>query len=279
MKSLLIAIALLLVAPVSASADDFNPDGWTLLGSKKVKPGKKVNLSVEGTGFYDELTFVVEGVDLQVNSLTVSPESGDKTKVDESHAFADTARSWTVSVTKSSGFNLKLTTSGKTKRAGKLYVYGRDSARAVLAPRLVQQGAIPAPNQGASAASLVPVRYNVSSPEPIVDTSWSPEGWTLLGEDDVDLIDDVVEIKKKKSTWDAIALVTDGDDVTVESVELSLGGKKAKTQREDIEKDFTGGDHVRVIEIAGGRRAVSKVRLQYRKHRVDASTRVLIYAR
>ncbi len=109
--------------------------------------------------------------------------------------------------------------------------------------------------------------------------TWSAEGWTLLGEDEVDLIDDYVEIGKKKSTWDEVALVADGDAIHVEAVELTLGGKKPRVQREELAKELDGDSRVRVIEIAGGRRTVSKVRLQYKKHRLDASTRVQIYAR
>ncbi len=108
---------------------------------------------------------------------------------------------------------------------------------------------------------------------------WTANGWVLLGEDEVDLIDDTVEFKKSKSTWDSIALVADGDPVHLETVELTTRGKKTKVQREEIAKDLGGDARVRVVEIAGGRRALSKVRLQYKKLQRDASTRLQIYAR
>ncbi len=98
------------------------------------------------------------------------------------------------------------------------------------------------------------------------------DGWTLLGEDEVDLIDDVVEIDRDHSTWSKIAIVVEGDPVDVEAVELTFGGKKPKVQREDQARSG-------VIEIKGRRRAVSKVRLQYKKQRLDGSSRALIYAR
>lgn len=278
MKAALVTLALLLVAPMSVSADEFNPDGWTHLGTKKVKPGKKVSLEVAGSGFYDELTFVAEGSDLKIDKVSV--EAGGLAHIGRPEATS--LQQLTISVTTASEFEVRIWTKGKAKRAGKVHVYARASSR----PAPVKLSTGPAtltPAAGpATAASIVPVGRPYVAPEPTVDDSFTLDGWTLLGEDEVDLIDDVVEIKrKKKATWGQIALVAAGDPFHVEAVELTLGGKKKKkkVQREEVAKDFAGEDSVRVIEIAGSRRAVSKVRLQYKKYRLDASSRVQIYAR
>lgn len=154
------------------------------------------------------------------------------------------------------------------------------TATEVVATVETTQAAEPAPTRHVLAPSTPKPKARAASPDPLS----SMEGWTLLGEDEVDLIDDYIEIQKQKATWDKIAIVADGDAIRVEAVELTLAGKskkkqQPKVQREEVAQDFAGDDRVRVIEIAGSRRAVSKVRLQYKKHRLDASSRVKIYAR
>lgn len=106
-------------------------------------------------------------------------------------------------------------------------------------------------------------------------------GWQLIGEDEVDLIDDevVVAKKKRKATYSQIKVVVVGDAVKLRTLDVHLGGKKAKTQREALEQTYGDGDDSVVIDIPGKRRSIQKVRLQYQKHKLDASTKVRIYAR
>ncbi len=105
----------------------------------------------------------------------------------------------------------------------------------------------------------------------------SLDGWTLLGEDEVDLIEDQIEIDRPKSTWAEVALVVTGDAVDVESLAVHFKGKD-DVQRAELGVTFEDGTSRR-IEVNGKRRAIEKVQLRYRKHRLDASTRVRVYAR
>jgi hypothetical protein len=105
-----------------------------------------------------------------------------------------------------------------------------------------------------------------------------PGSWTLLAEDEVDLIDEELDIARSKSTWSEVKLVVSGDAVTLKTVELQLAGKAKQRQREELEESYGEGDS-QVIEISGRRRAIKKIRLTYEKHRLDADTRVQVYAR
>lgn len=109
--------------------------------------------------------------------------------------------------------------------------------------------------------------------------TWSPDGWTLLGEDDVDLIEDEVEVDRSKSTWSEVAIVVTGDAVKVNTVELALAGKGHKLQQAEIAQTFTADSAPRVIEVTGKRRTIEKVRLTYKKHTLDGETRVQVWAR
>ncbi len=123
-------------------------------------------------------------------------------------------------------------------------------------------------------AKAVIVAFAHPTPRPI------PNPWTLLGEDEVDLVDDVVTVAREASTWGKVKLVVVGDPVRVTSVELGLRRRKksAKIQRAPLVADLADGDS-RVIEIRGRRRSISRVRIHYERDRLDASTKVQVWAR
>jgi len=109
--------------------------------------------------------------------------------------------------------------------------------------------------------------------------TWDDDGWTLIGEDVVDLVEDEVTIARDDSTWDKVAIVAIGDDVTIKALEVQRAGKSDKRQRAAIGERLTDGSRTRIIELTGKRRAIEKVRLQYKKHKLDGATRVQVYAR
>ncbi len=129
-----------------------------------------------------------------------------------------------------------------------------------------------APSKAATATTTAPVTV-------AADPAWSSDGWTLLGEDDVDLVDDEVEVNRRKSTWGEVAIVVTGDAVTLNTVELGLVGKGRKSQQAELGETVSADSSPQVIEVAGKRRAIDKVRLTYKKHTLDARTRVQVWAR
>ncbi len=132
----------------------------------------------------------------------------------------------------------------------------------------------------ASSAMVTGPETGSSLAAPAADTSgWSAEGWTLLGEDDVDLIEDEVEVDRRKSTWSEVAIVVTGDAVQLDAVELALGGKGRKRLRTDIAQIFRADSRPRIIALTGKRRTIDKVRLTYTKHTLDGQTRVQVWAR
>jgi hypothetical protein len=278
----------------TASSEDvaFVDAEWTSLGDTRLDGSKAGTVQLDNVRVWPALAFVSLDSDLDVLAVTFHTSTGEWIPY-LTMKFRDGARTITVdlpSATAVTSIDFEYTVIGGNET--RLEVFGMPKAMRVPTAAPSTDGA--AEREVVYADSVKTERVAQSIAEPDDDLAppkpraprlrnadaptYDPDGWTLIGEDDVDLVDDEIEVRREKSTWSEIKLVVDGDEVTLAAVELELAGRQHKLQREQVEEAYGEGSS-RVIAIPGKRRAIEKVRLQYKKHKLDASTRVQIYAR
>jgi len=264
----LLALAMVaLLGGVARAEDELDPDEWVLLGTSEVVPNLVISLSPEG-GLIDQLAIVasagaltLDKVDILANHSTL--ERLMATSLDQT----STTKLIDLERPRKKLARVTLRTSGVSKGA-EIMIYGHLSESATVASTVGEQ-------TETTRAFATPRKVSTARRLGASDA----DGWTLLGEDEVDLIDDEVEINRGKSTWSQLKVVVIGDAVKLTTLDVHLGGKKPKVQREEPDQTYGEGDDSFVIDIAGKRRAIEKVRLQYRKHSLDAVTRIQVYAR
>jgi len=244
---------------VLASTSTWSSAGWTELGTEELD-GERFAILWSSLDIPMDQLALVPTADLEVSRMGAHLRDGD----DEAR-FEETRRTaWR----RGEAHLIDLTT--QPSAVGVKLVYFSYIINGASSAEVTLYGMPRNPTTGATV---------VSTPASGPADPWIADGWTLIGEDQVDLIEDEVVIDRDDSTWSKLAVVATGDEVTLESMEVHLAGKAEKVHRTEISETLTDGTRSRIIDITGKRRAIEKVRLQYKKHKLDGSTRVQVYAR
>ncbi len=249
MKSLVVLVALLV--PASAAADELDRAEWTrILQSTTVIVEGETTIEIpRDVGAVDELTIVVESGSISFDEVSIVDGGSTLERL--------------MDVTLDDNNPRKAIDLGKSRRHLERVVVNVTALHGAVSIALYAHGGL----------SRDPARLVNTSPSAMTEN-----GWTLLGEDDVDVVDDEIVVTRKRSTWSKIAIVVESAEITVQTIELTFRGKARKPQRSDLYEDLGHGE-AQVVEIRGRRRGISKIRLQYRKHDTSASTQVQVWAR
>jgi hypothetical protein len=248
-----------LLGGVARAEEEFDPEEWDKLATLEVHGSVSASI---GDGTYDQLAIVVLDGWVELSRVRVLGGGTLERLTDDRHlGVTDATKIIDLWRARSNLDSVSLDVE-ETSGDARVAIYGR-----------IVEGSLT--DDSVAETTTTTVRSAPHRLAPLAEDAT----WIYLGEDEVDLIDDEIVIDKKKATWSQVKVVVVGDAVKLRTLDLHLGGKKSKVQTEELEQTYGDGDDSVVIDIPGKRRAIKKVRLQYKKHKLDASTRVQVYAR
>jgi hypothetical protein len=233
--------------------------GWTLLGGQAVGGRKDRDTFNVGKyeGKFDQVQMNVLDSDLEVLDMTIVFSNGERWQPKVKHSFKEGQRSRAIDLPGEGRVISKIElTYANTPGGGKAYVelYGRSRKH---------------PNPG-------PLPPHMPQPTP---AAFNPQGWTLLGSQNVNgrRDRDTIRVGKRKGGFDQLTLVVTESDLDLNDFTIVFtGGQKWSPK---VKHTFKEGARTRAIDLPGKDRTISRIELAYANLPGGGKAKVEVYGR
>ena len=244
--------------PPPPSRDDWDPKGWTLLGSQAVDGKRDRDVYKVGRtgGKFDRIMLVVKESDLELVDFVVTFENGTKVEPKLRHTFREGARTRGIDLPGDVRLIRQIDVQYGNLRGGgraRLEIYGRE---------VTKPGGAPPP-----------------PPSPSADTGWNPANWTLIASGTVEgkRDRDLYQVGKQKGKFKNIMVVVKDSDLELYDFVVTFeNGEKFEPK---LRHTFKENTRTKAIDLPGEARLIRSVEVRYANLPGGGRASVQIYAK